>query len=274
MATKVSDYVLGHSEFELQRLARQAQLLGPNTEQFFRAAGLAPGMRVLDVGSGTGDVAFLAADFVGPPGEVVGTDIAPAAVASARAGAAMRRLSQVSFREGNPAEMTFETSFDFAVGRCVLHHQADPSELLRELARHVRPGGTILFHEPDWSFVRSEPVAPTYDRCCRWIIEAFDRVNAGITSTAAHMHRAFLAAGLPPPVMHMRMIVGDAVNAGEWLRAAADIAIAMLPTIVEQGIATSADVGAETLSARILDEVASGGGIVIGRAEIGAWSKV
>src|SRR5215468_2944455 len=112
MPMKRADYVLGHSDFELQRLAHQAQLLGPNTREFFQAAGLVSGMRVLDVGSGTGDVAFLAAEFVGPSGEVVGTDIAPAAIASARKGAIARWLGQVSFREGNPAEMVFDRSFD------------------------------------------------------------------------------------------------------------------------------------------------------------------
>src|SRR3954471_22774097 len=83
--------------------------------------------------------------FMRPSGSVVGTDIALAAITSAREGAATRRLRQVSFLEGNPAEMAFEGVFDFVVGRCVLHHQIDPSRMLRGLARHVRPGGVILF---------------------------------------------------------------------------------------------------------------------------------
>src|SRR5215471_10069839 len=76
-------YVLGHSTFELERLARQERLIGPSTREYFQAAGIGPGMRVLDVGSGTGVVAFLAAELVGPSGEVVGTDLAPTAVATA-----------------------------------------------------------------------------------------------------------------------------------------------------------------------------------------------
>ena len=61
-------YVLGHSDRELERLRLQAQLIDPITRQFLIEAGISPGMRVLDVGSGAGDVAFLAADLVGPPG--------------------------------------------------------------------------------------------------------------------------------------------------------------------------------------------------------------
>ena len=59
-------YVMGHSEFELQRLERQDRLIGPSTRVYLQAAGIAPGMRVLDVGSGSGIVSFLAAELVGP----------------------------------------------------------------------------------------------------------------------------------------------------------------------------------------------------------------
>ena len=55
------------------------------TRRFFRDAGIAKGMRVLDIGSGAGNVAFLAAEMVGPSGEVVGTDKSPIAIASAQA---------------------------------------------------------------------------------------------------------------------------------------------------------------------------------------------
>lgn len=61
-------YALGRSADEHQRLQQQAALFRPITERFFRSAGLAPGMRVLDVGSGAGDVVFLAAEVVGPTG--------------------------------------------------------------------------------------------------------------------------------------------------------------------------------------------------------------
>ena len=65
-ASRQPFYALGHSEQELQRLSRQGQGLGPFTRQLFEEAGISRGMRVLDVGSGSGDVAFLAADLVGP----------------------------------------------------------------------------------------------------------------------------------------------------------------------------------------------------------------
>ena len=79
----VDGYVLGHTEAELKRLATQARLIDPITRRFLVSAGITEGMRVLDVGSGAGDVAILLADLVGPKGEIVGTDPASIAIDAA-----------------------------------------------------------------------------------------------------------------------------------------------------------------------------------------------
>lgn len=266
-------YVLGHSQFELERLARQERLIGGATRDYFRAAGLAAGMRVLDVGSGTGAVAFHAAEFVGPSGEVIGTDLAPAAIEAAGQAAAARGLSHVSFRQGNPAEMTFERQFDAVVGRYVLLFQEDAGHMLRQLAKHVRPGGIIVFHEPDWSFLRSEPPAPTYDRCCRWIVDTFERAKTG-TNTSTRMRRDFVAAGLGTPAMRLQAVIGDAVSAEDWLRAVAELAIVLAPAMAQHGVATANEIRADTLADRIIREVADNNSTIVGRAEIGAWVRV
>jgi SAM-dependent methyltransferase len=266
-------YVLGHSAFELERLERQERLIGPATRDYFQSAGIAPGMRVLDVGSGSGAVAFHAADLVGPSGEVLGTDLSPAAIAAASGAAVARGLNHVLFREGDPAEMTFEEPFDAIVGRYVLLFQADQGHMLRQLAKHARPGGIIVFHEPDWSFIRSDPPAPVYHRCCRWIIETFDRMNTS-TNMSAKLRQAFVSAGLPAPTMRMRALIGDAVSAVDWLRAVAEIAIVLAPTMLKEGIATPAEIGADTLADRIIADVAANRSTIVGRAEIGAWVRV
>jgi protein-L-isoaspartate O-methyltransferase len=69
-----ASYGLGHSERELGRLSAQARIFEPFTRRMLEQAGVSQGMRVLDVGSGTGDVAFLCASLVGPAGEVIGMD--------------------------------------------------------------------------------------------------------------------------------------------------------------------------------------------------------
>ena len=65
-------YILGHEQSEIDRLMVQSAL--PFTERLFKAAGMNPGMRVLDLGCGAGDVSMLAADLVGPSGSVIGID--------------------------------------------------------------------------------------------------------------------------------------------------------------------------------------------------------
>lgn len=78
------EYALGHSSRELERLSFQGTLFAPYTRQLLTEAGLTAGMRVLDVGSGGGDVSFLASELVGENGYVLGVDRSPAAVNKAR----------------------------------------------------------------------------------------------------------------------------------------------------------------------------------------------
>ena len=73
-------YILGHLQQEIGRLILQATILRPFTERLMRNAEIGPGMRVLDVGCGAGDVSMLAAELVGPSGSVVGIDGNPQVV--------------------------------------------------------------------------------------------------------------------------------------------------------------------------------------------------
>ncbi len=94
-----STYVLGHADAEVQRLLLQGRLYDELTEHALRLAGLRPGMRVLDIGCGPGDVSFIAARLVGPSGTVLGVDAAPEMIALARARAAEQGLSTVHFTQ-------------------------------------------------------------------------------------------------------------------------------------------------------------------------------
>jgi len=272
-AAPTAEYVLGHSDRELERLSTQARLIEPITREFFIEAGIAPGMRILDVGSGAGDVAFLAADLAGDKGSVVSVDRVPEAIVTARRRAEARSLKNVSFRGGDPAEMTFEQPFDAVVGRYVLLFQADAAHMLRRLARCLQPGGLVVFHEPDWNAVRSVPRAPSYDRCCRWIVEA--GISAGSDwRMADKLHAAFLHAGLPAPTMRMKTFVGGGVETAKWLLAVGEIAATLLPAMEKFGVATAAEVDLATLVERMTQEVAQTNSMLFGRSEVGAWSRV
>src|SRR5215467_3298818 len=79
-----ASYVLGGTGREHERLSRQARIFNPFTERLFRNAGISRGQRVLDIGSGVGDVAMLVAELVGPTGEVVGVERDASTLVAAR----------------------------------------------------------------------------------------------------------------------------------------------------------------------------------------------
>src|SRR6266705_154875 len=145
-----SDYLLGSTDGEHERLIRQAVRLAPVTERVFREAGIGPGQRVLDLGSGVGDVAMLAARLVGPSGEVVGIERDPRSLDRANARVAEAGLHNVSCIQSDVSQITASKPFDAAVGRFILMWLPDPASVLRQLSLLVRPGGVVAFQEPSW----------------------------------------------------------------------------------------------------------------------------
>lgn len=266
-------YILGHSEHEMKRLRSQAMLLEPITRRYLQDAGIVEGMRVLDVGSGAGDVAFLAAELVGVTGEVVGSDASPTAIAAASRTAVERELKNVQFLEGNPAELKFDGKFDAVIGRYILPFQPNPAAMLRGLARHLVDDGLIVFHEPDFSCVRSIPPAPLYDRACSWIVDT-TRLSGQSWSFLDRVYPAFLEAGLPAPTLRMQTFVGTAPHTREWLRAVGDMVESLLPTMQQFNVATIEEVEVSTLRDRLWKEVTELDSLVVGRSELGIWTHL
>jgi hypothetical protein len=158
-------------------------------------------------------------------------------------------LTNVTFHQSELSEMTFDQPFDAAFGRYVLCFQPDPVSLLRRNANLLRPGGVILFHEPDRAQMRSFPPAPTYDRCCRWLSEVYRRsgVDAWI---GVKLHSLFMAAGLPGPQMRMHAVIGGS-DALYEIHLDADQAVTLAREIERLGVATASELGIETLVERI-----------------------
>jgi ubiquinone/menaquinone biosynthesis C-methylase UbiE len=267
-------YVFGHAPQEMARLEAQARIIDPITRRFFVAAGIAPGMRVLDCGSGAGDVAFLAADLVGETGAVVGTDRSAAALTTARRRAEGRRLGNVSFVEGDPAGLAFDQPFDAVLGRYVLEFQPDPAAMLRGVAAHVKPGGIVVFHELDCGTASSYPPSPTHDRVWRWWMELLAH-NTADPRIGLHLYETFVRAGLSKPSLRQESIVVGGSMAAEYLRVGvADLMMSVGEDMERFCIATIEEIDYPTLADRMIAEVIANNSVIIGRAEVGAWVRV
>ena len=107
--------------------------------------GLKPGEAVVDLGSGAGFDAFLAAREVGPAGRVIGVDMTPAMLERARANAEKAGISWVEFREGLLDALPVETgSVDAVTSNCVINLAPDKAAVFREAARVLRRGGRLV----------------------------------------------------------------------------------------------------------------------------------
>src|SRR5437773_1146189 len=145
-----ADYALGYTDAEHERLIRQAARVAPITERLFREAGISTGQRVLDIGSGVGDVAMLAARLVGPSGEVLGVERDARSIAKATARADEAGLRNVTFTQSDVSEISSDRPFDAVVGRYILMYLPDPAGVLRSLSRLVRPRGAVAFQDATW----------------------------------------------------------------------------------------------------------------------------
>jgi ubiquinone/menaquinone biosynthesis C-methylase UbiE len=251
----------------------QALLYDDYTEQALRLAGLRPGMRVLDVGCGPGDVSFVAARLVGPQGAVIGVDAADDIIELARDRAAKHGLTSVRFEQTTVGDLALDGPLngpvDAVIGRLILMHLPDPVAALRQLAGLVRPGGFIAFSEFDMTGARGVPDLPLWRAARDTIIETFTAMGLDPTF-AATMPTLFRQAGLSTPQLVLGAPIGDAEHT-ELLAYVVETLRSLLPARERLGLDTA---DPDALLPRLREEVAAAGAVVTTPAMITAWSRV
>jgi ubiquinone/menaquinone biosynthesis C-methylase UbiE len=268
-----TEYILGHSEREIQRLIHQAAILRPTTERLLREIGLRKGMRVLDLGCGAGDVSMLAAELVGPAGVVIGIDRNPEVLIVARERCREAKLKQVEFKETSLELLADVVPFDAVVGRYVLLHQADPIGFLRAAAAQVRPGGILALHEIG-SFgevAETDSGTPLLRQVRKWLLEFF---QSGLPhfDVGQRLVERFYMAELPQPRMFCELPVGGGSDStlSDWM---VETLETTLPQLIKAGVITE-EIDIEALRANIADEVREARLQVVGPAQICAWIRV
>ncbi|HEV8393730.1 MAG TPA: methyltransferase domain-containing protein [Vicinamibacterales bacterium] len=135
---------LGYAVADLDRIPADAIDSFAGVGHFFHLAGLSPGERVLDLGSGSGMDSFIAALRVEPGGSVVGVDMTDAQLEKAERLAREHRVANVTFRKAYIEDTGLDSqSIDCVISNGVINLAADKPRVFHEIARVLRPGGRL-----------------------------------------------------------------------------------------------------------------------------------
>jgi ACS family D-galactonate transporter-like MFS transporter len=263
-------YALGYTTAEHDRLIRQAAQIEPILERLFREAGIGPGQRVLDLGSGVGDVSMLAARLVGPSGEVVGIERDASSIAVATRRVAEAGFRNVSFTQTDASQIASAKPFDAAVGRFILMFLPDPAAVLRSLAALVRPGGVLAFQEPSWlPFLGLASPLPLWSKVVSLIHETFRRSGVNV-EMGPDLHRVFQETGLPVPNVFLETPVGSDLA---FSRVIPEVLESLRPLAEQHDVSLDAVGDFATLADRVQEEINAAKAIVSWVPLLGAWVR-
>ena len=262
-------YPLQETERALRWYGVQAEFYGSMTRWMLVDAGIRPGMNVLDIGTGGGDVAVILSDLVGPTGRVLAIDISGEAISGAKT-----RVTQknVEFMQADLNLLNFPRSFDAVVGRFVLMYAANPSLTLSRLARLVRDGGLVAFLEPDYSGTRSSEQCPLCTKV-QGVIESILQRSGADTKMGLKLYHAFADAGLQNPILRCAAAIGGGSDFAGYAVAAGFLKL-LVPLAAKCGLSVSDDLDLDNIEQRMRTEVEESGGAIVFPSIIGAWAHV
>jgi ubiquinone/menaquinone biosynthesis C-methylase UbiE len=261
-------YVLGNHAEELARLDHQATVIERPTRLLLQAAGLTAGMRVLDLGTGLGHVARLAAELVGPTGSVVGIDQSADVLAVARERTQQAGMAQVTFADGNALEWRATAPFDAIVGRLFLFHVPDPLAAVQHHLQNLRSRGLFVAIDFD---LRGGAVPPVeiVDTAGRWVHDAF-RAAGAWPRVGARLGTILEEAQLTRvTTFGVQAYLSPRDSSGP--RLLAGVVRSLAPAIIAHGLATSEELDLTTLEQRIAEAVRAAGAVILPPTVVGAW---
>lgn len=171
-----STYLLAGQVSELDRLQLQSRVWEPSGRWLLETIGDGRGLRAVDIGCGVLGWLRLLSEWVGPDGEVVGTDIDDGMLAAADRFAADEGLGNVVLKNDDLFATGLEpASFDLVHARFELTPLGHSYEQVETYVRLLRPGGTVVVEDPDWGSWHFNPPARACEKLIDLIQEAFAR---------------------------------------------------------------------------------------------------
>lgn len=246
-------YALRGGEAGYARLRVLARERWPDTAALLARVGLGPGMNVVDVGCGSGDVTLEMARIVAP-GQALGVDKDEIQLELARAVAEAGRVDNVSFRAVDIHDWIEPSSYDAVYTRFVLQHLRDPGEVLQRMWASVRTGGALIVEDADLDSLASDPESEGLALFQRWYCELLPR-RGGTPAMGRKLPALFRGAGIPIASLEVIQKPYSRPDAKflPWstLSAVAD-------GIVSEGIATRSQIDAALVDlARLAEDVDS-----------------
>jgi SAM-dependent methyltransferase len=266
------EYVLGSDEPEVARLDAQAAMSAAATRLLLRAGGrIAAGMRVLDLGTGLGHVAFEVAELVGREGAVVGIDESPRLLEIADGRRRAAGIDNVAFTEGDVRSFRDADPFDAVVGRLILFHLPDAIDVLAHHLGALRPGGVALAIDFDGGSIRAEPPVALVTTIRDRVAAAFTSVGANPV-VGARLALLLRRAGAVDVTTFgvQAYLAPDDPRGPAWL---AGIVRSLEPLIIgaEGGIDDELDL--DTLEQRVAQALADADAVLLPPTLAGAWGS-
>jgi arsenite methyltransferase len=198
---QVSMTGLGYSAEQLAAIPEGANL-GLGCGNPLAHAGVKPGETVLDLGSGAGIDAFLAAKEVGPAGHVIGVDMTASMIRRARENAAKGGATNVEFRLGEIENLPVaDASVDVIISNCVINLSPEKPRVFAEAFRALRPGGRLVVSD----LVLTKPLPDAV----RQSIEAYVGCIAGASEREEYLRHVRDAGFADVAVLEERSYGGD-----------------------------------------------------------------
>ena len=234
------DYLLGSDRTELQRLAFQHRVWAQEAAALWRRAEFGPGQTLLDLGCGPGFATMDLAHLVGPTGKVVAFDGASSFLEDLKRQAELSGLDGIELRQGDVHSLDLaEGSVDGVYARwlfCFVHR---PEEVVREVARVLRPGGRLAVTDYfNYRAFTMAPRSPVFDRVVA-AVERYWQGQGGDLGIQGRLPTLLEAAGLrvEEVVCHAR-VARPGSPLWEWPQ---EFFRTFLPTLVEAGEVSQED---------------------------------
>ena len=183
-----SEYLLAGQMSELERLELQSRVWEPSGRRLLEEIGEGRGLRVADIGCGVMGWLRVLSEWVGPDGEVVGTDIDDAMLAEAEGFVADEGLGNVVLRNDDLFATSLEPdAFDLVHARYEITPLGRGPEQMTTYLGLVRPGGTVVLEDPDVASWHFNPPAPALEKLIALIVEAFRRTGGDWDAGRKHL---------------------------------------------------------------------------------------